>query len=320
MAAMGFVALDIAVREQARWISAGGTAANVAAIYAYLGGRSRLVARLGRDQAADVVTHSLKGAGVDTQWLETDATVTTPVVIQSVDRGRPRYSLRCPACGHKFGRYSRVVSEGRHRAVEDVDILFVDRADAATAEAAASVRGNGGLVVFEPSVRGVVSHFTTTVQLAHVVKYSSQRSRSFANLVTGPARGQLWIETHGDLGLRYSVSGRPWKHLPAYETKVVDSAGSGDWTTAGLLISLGRSLTIEHLPDRRVADALRFGQALAAVNCLALGARGAMQWGLATVTELAYDAIRAGLPPVAEIRQEGQLNPANLCRTCEAVV
>ena len=59
---------------------------------------------------------------------------------------------------------------------------------------------------------------------------------------------------------------------------VKDTAGAGDWTTAGLIYSLfanGRK-ALESLTTSNVSDALQYGQALAALNCQFEGARGAV--------------------------------------------
>jgi len=93
----------------------------------------------------------------------------------------------------------------------------------------------------------------------------------------------LIIETHGSAGLRFlsrlgGSSGR-WQvseSLPA--SKVVDTAGCGDWCTAGIIAMLGRHGLEEFLKTSsdRLLEALRFGQALAAWNCGFEGARGGM--------------------------------------------
>jgi len=120
------------------------------------------------------------------------------------------------------------------------------------------------------------------VQIAHVVKYSHERLNEMEDLGAPPGP-LLTIETHGSAGLRFlSRLGRSsarWQvseSLPA--SKVVDTAGCGDWCTAGIIAMLGRHGIDEFLktsPDH-LREALRFGQALAAWNCGFEGARGGM--------------------------------------------
>jgi len=67
--------------------------------------------------------------------------------------------------------------------------------------------------------------------------------------------------------------------LPAFSVpELVDSAGAGDWCTAGLIHSLGQNGAegFTKAPDQAVENALLFGEALAALKCRYKGARGIM--------------------------------------------
>ena len=57
-----------------------------------------------------------------------------------------------------------------------------------------------------------------------------------------------------------------------------DTAGAGDWCTAGLLHALARrgATGLKEATEKEIEDALRLGQALAAVKCRYEGARGVM--------------------------------------------
>jgi len=85
------------------------------------------------------------------------------------------------------------------------------------------------------------------------------------------------IVTHGAEGLEVMIGSRRSHRLPALATLAVDTAGAGDWTTAGLVAKVARDGEIQM---DGLDDALRFGQALAAVNCATIGSRGLM--GLTT--------------------------------------
>jgi fructokinase len=86
------------------------------------------------------------------------------------------------------------------------------------------------------------------------------------------------IQTLGGEGLRFKASDTPsgkWHLLPAFKVpQVRDTAGAGDWCTAGLLYALHSARMSTELSTLAVATALRFGQALAALNCMHSGARG----------------------------------------------
>jgi fructokinase len=119
------------------------------------------------------------------------------------------------------------------------------------------------------------------------VKYSHERLRDIADLDWKRSEREgvlLEIETLGSAGLRYrsrlpGTKTKAWFELPGFVVKqVTDTAGCGDWCTAGLLDRLARrSLEgFKASTPEQVRDALRFGQALAAWNCGYEGARGGM--------------------------------------------
>jgi fructokinase len=66
---------------------------------------------------------------------------------------------------------------------------------------------------------------------------------------------------------------------PAFEVDDArDTAGAGDWCTAGLIHRLGQAgaAGLLEVEADELRDALRFGQAMAAWNCRFEGARGGM--------------------------------------------
>ena len=54
-------------------------------------------------------------------------------------------------------------------------------------------------------------------------------------------------------------------------TNLVDAAGSGDWLTAGIIQFIGQN-TLKTPSQKKLEYALRFGQALASLNCNFVGA------------------------------------------------
>lgn len=159
---------------------------------------------------------------------------------------------------------------------------------------------------FEPSGIGDEEMFAECVRVAHVLKYSHERLSD----LDGPLKGstvELEIETRGEQGLRFrnrkgSRMGA-WHSLASLEApSVIDTSGSGDWCTAGLMERIGsRRNAVATLGDvEEIKEALRFGQALAALNCGYEGARGLMYVAtraavLKTVEKLLADEV-ANLP------------------------
>jgi fructokinase len=126
--------------------------------------------------------------------------------------------------------------------------------------------GRGAFVVFEPSSLGVPTLFTRAVRISNLVKFSSQRSGPFIRALDAAAPAV--VETQGSLGARFRwPSSSLWEHVSAPAPRqFVDSAGAGDWTTAGLLNRLwtggGERARLESLPA-----ALQNGQDLGARAC-----------------------------------------------------
>ena len=61
-------------------------------------------------------------------------------------------------------------------------------------------------------------------------------------------------------------------------SNVVDTAGAGDWCSAGIIHIL-RKEKIQKISDANeiiIKQAVKFGQALAGLNCMFYGARGSM--------------------------------------------
>jgi hypothetical protein len=117
------------------------------------------------------------------------------------------------------------------------------------------------------------------LQLCDVLKYSTQRARSFSELLRDH-KAHLEIETLGEDGLRFRTRHlfSAWNSVPAFELKIKDTAGSGDWTSVGLITSMfknGRE-DLDGTSTEDISSFLERSQALAALNCQFEGARGAM--------------------------------------------
>jgi len=83
----------------------------------------------------------------------------------------------------------------------------------------------------------------------------------------------------GEDGLQYRariLKQRTWKKMDAFPTNLVDAAGSGDWLSAGMIHVLFQNKSKFAPTEKKLEFALRFGQALASLNCNFIGARGLM--------------------------------------------
>lgn len=282
----GFVAMDIVDVDGERFASVGGSCGNVMAILAWLGWQARPIARLGADVTGGFIREELRGIGVDVGYLTEEAPIRSPIVLQRFAMGRDgrrthRFSLTCPGCGRWLPRHRPITlaqSKTLAHGDEAPDVFYFDRVSPASLGLAKVARSRDALVVFEPSSIDDESKFQRAVDSCDVLKFSEQRLGHVPDLPFAAAP-KLIVETQGESGLRYRWAGR-WSHLEAFAVDdVVDAAGSGDWCTAVLIHELGRSGVRSFLKATRgkIAEAMERGQAVAAVNCGFVSARGAMQ-------------------------------------------
>jgi sugar/nucleoside kinase (ribokinase family) len=291
----GFVALDLVLignsQQNASFSFAGGSCGNVLTILAFLGWDSVPVIRLKDDEQAAELLADLQKWSVNMRFVTKEPHGTTPVVVQRIctsinGDSYHRFEWKCPTSGVWLPRYrplpSRMAIEVSTK-MPRPRVFYFDRTAKSALILARKSKAAGALVFFEPSGIGDIELFRECVAIADVVKYSEER---FAQRLSyGSTKPLLEIQTRGKEGLRYLWRGKPqnganpWRKLkaiPAVDFK--DAAGSGDWCSAGLIHMLGRSgrRGLLQSSERRVVQALRFGQALAAINCRFEGARGAM--------------------------------------------
>ena len=137
--------------------------------------------------------------------------------------------------------------------------------------------------MFEPSSYGDPTLFEEAAALAHIVKYSQERWKGRKSLTSADGNW-LIIETLGQDGLRFSCHlpnyhTKTWEHMPGLPVRRhKDTAGAGDWCTAGLIACLGKDGAegMKRHRERDIRFALGRGQSLAAWNCGYEGARGGM--------------------------------------------
>lgn len=282
---IGFVAADIIEGSLEEFVAAGGSCGNVMAILAWFGWNAAPVSRLGRDWAEKVIRKDLGEVGVNLANLISEESVQTPIVIQrfvkdSAGRQTHRFSLTCPECGGWLPRY-RALTLGQADSVIAQSLaprtFYFDRVSPAALKLAEWAKEEGALIVFEPSSIGDERQFRRAVDICHLLKYSHDRLGHLRDL--GETQSpRIIVETLAEEGLRVRWRGH-WSELAAFEAPWFrDGAGSGDWCTAGLIHRLGSKgvALFDTLQKPALLAALRFGQALAAVNCGYEGGRGAM--------------------------------------------
>lgn len=343
----GLVTLDIVLngdphRPIGHW--AGGTCGNVLAALSFLGWSAFPVARLGEDAAAEFVLADLETRGVQTDLLECESGQRTTKIVQRIfaDAGqvRHRFAFECPACAASFGRYRPPRLNRLQAVLEAVPtprVFFFDRVSPMILRLAEAYRAAGALVMFEPGKTGDPETFARAVKASHVLKYSAERLGTALNGAGGVRKlvggrcPTLEIETQGSAGLRYRLAlpGQTvsrWRKQPAYAIPHVrDTAGAGDWCTAGLLHALFRDDPrdlFEMLQSDRVRDALIRAQAFSAISCMYEGPRS-VSYALSREAVLQAVSQIAGASFASElvlIRSASTLSGdlTYQCRTCLA--
>src|ERR1700694_3076246 len=165
-------------------------------------------------------------------------------------------------------------------------VFYFDRTNAANLRLARHYAEYGAAIFFEPQSKAGM--FAEALEIATIVKFSAAY---FPDPEWIAPKAQLEVRTEGKKGLRYRLGDKEG-HLRAYGAKVVDSAGAGDWLSAGLIAALyeGEFVALERAS--KLEAAMKYGQALAALNCEYKGARG-----------MGYDLSRAELAVrLSEIR------------------
>jgi sugar/nucleoside kinase (ribokinase family) len=291
----GLIALDIIQYGKLQTPSkfrTGGSCGNVLTILSYLGWKTFPIARLADNNASKELIKDLLKWGVNIDLVECKNEGSTPIIIHRIlmdkeGKLKHKFEFRDPLTGFWLPRYKPVLAKD----VDEISIkqpmpnvYYFDRANRASIELAKFNRRNGALIVFEPSSLRDFRLFKESLEVSHIFKFSKERIKNYRELFP-IQQTELEIETLGENGLMFRFSktkkGKTWKYLESYkldESIIKDSAGAGDWCTAGIIAILGvngiNSFNLANTND--IKNALLYGQALGAINCCFDGARGIM--------------------------------------------
>jgi fructokinase len=199
----------------------------------------------------------------------------------------------------------------------------MDRLSRAALSLASVASAQGAVIVYEPSARSDEKLFAEAIQLAHIVKYSDQRLATAGGTMQAESATLLEVQTLGTDGLRYrhrlGAGISEWAHLSAINApNLVDSCGSGDWCTAGLLTKVAAhgQVGLRDVTGGSIQQALRYGQALAAWNCGFEGARG----GMYAVDDLTFAkqivSLLEGRPKLSVVTAKAMSDASVACPAC----
>ena len=292
----GLVALDVVIPnglEADPQLRAGGTCGNVLTALAFLGWRSYPIARLSEDGASKQVAADLRQWGVNLDFVTFGDDGSTPVIIQHIRNsktGAPShtFSRKCPCCGAILPWYKAVrvadVTELVSR-LPKAQVYFFDRVSRGALALASQAREEGSVVFFEPSASSEPNLLEEALELAHIVKVSSDRIAG-NEAVLSSTQPKVVIETQGSAGLRLHHTDsegkrrvRKWHQMDSIPVDVLkDTAGAGDWCTAGIIHMIGAmgAKGVNTLTLTEIRKAVKVGQAMASWACGFDGPRGGM--------------------------------------------
>lgn len=285
----GLVALDVVISgkiEQTTQFYAGGSCGNVLTILAYMGWSSFPIARLSNNVATELLIQDLDKWSTQKEMLTFTDDGSTPIIIHRIlkdkaGHSKHRFEFRNPEDGKYLPSYKPCLSKLVPEIVQKgptPHVFYFDRINRASIDLAKTYKEKGALIFFEPSSIKDGKGFQECIEIADVVKFAEDRIPNFdSSYKKGQAR--LEIQTLGEKGLKYREKGTTaWTSISGYYIdNVIDTAGAGDWCTAGIIESLlSKEKNLETLPRKIIESSLKFGQILSAINCTYEGARGLM--------------------------------------------
>jgi len=253
----------------------GGQTATALAACARLGWRAAYLGRFGADDLGALSRESLEREGVDTRGAETVPGATNQFAVVLVDgRSGERTVLwdRDPALTIQPSEVSRErIAGGR--------MLLVDCHETAAATQAALLAREAGIptVIDVEKVRPGIGELLQ--QIDAIIAAESFPSELTGYEPTGRALEALTREFSAPLvcvtlGVKGSLARCHGREIytPAFPVDCIDSTGAGDAFRGGFAAACLRAAQ----SDSSVEDALIYANAVAALNCRALGARGGL--------------------------------------------
>lgn len=289
----GLVALDVILNGSPSTpakLCAGGTCGNVLSILSFLNWDSKPIARLKNDVAAVELVKDLSKFNVSTSLISTLNDGSTPVIIHRILKdkfGKPKhkFEFKIPNTSDWLPQFKSVLKLSVNKIIENqplTNVFFSDRATPSTLDLAKYYKSKGALIVFEPSSLKPDKCFDELLKISNIVKFSNERIVNYSEVFPIP-NSDLEIMTLGDKGLKYrlkSDKSNSWKIIAPFHLSndLIDSAGAGDWCSAGIINQLGYNgvKSFVESSEDDIQGALKLGQALGVLNCSFNGARGMM--------------------------------------------
>ena len=257
----------------------GGQIATALSVCARLGWTGSYIGRFGDDDLGKLSRASLTDVGVDISRSATVEGATNQFAVVLVDSGTGDRTV----LWHRHPGLTIDPAAVERDAVTAGRVLIVDCHETrAAAEAAHFARDAGVVTIVDvekvrPHIGELLMHIDAIIAAQEFpTDYTGYRSTGRAlEALADEFRAPLVCVTLGGEGSLARCGGREIR-TPAFPITCVDSTGAGDAFRGGFAAGCLRA------PDGELEDALTYANAVAALNCRRLGARG----GLPTAGEV----------------------------------
>ncbi len=260
---------NVNMRGSAYLQQPGGLASCALVAAARLGAKTKIIARIGDDDAGRFIRRDLESEGVDTSLLRTRPGGSSHVSLILVNENSGDRSIitRLPSAA-PIG-----LDEISRRDITQAKVLFVDNISELTLEAARWAREAGMHVVLDPAqpyeqIKDLLDFVDVPIVPQQWARaWMPNRPLSTVAETLRRAGAAIAVVTMGERGSLVSWEGG-LEHVPAFSVDVVDTTGAGDAYHGGFMFAL--------LQDWEVPAMARFASAVGSLNCRALGGRQAL--------------------------------------------
>ena len=247
----------------------GGLASCALVAAARLGARTKVIARVGDDDAGQYIRHELESEGVDTSKLIVRLGSESHVSLILVDeRTGDRSIMTRPPTSEPIA-----LREIKQEDITSAKVLFIDDVTELTLQAARWAQESDMRVVLDPArpyaiIKQILPYVDVPIvpqqwaeawmpgqPASAVVEALFQAGAKIAAVTLG-ARGSVLCWEGGT------------RHIPAFKVDVVDTTGAGDAYHGAFMAAL--------LQDWEAPRMARFASAVGSMNCRAMGGRAAL--------------------------------------------
>jgi ribokinase len=273
-----FVAPGETLRATGLELGAGGKGLNQAIAAARLGGRVRMIGRVGADPFAEIALGALREAGVDTSYVESLVGERTGLAAITVDESTGQNQIAVAGGANKRVSVEHVrdaVSAFRAAGVLLIQLELPPETVDAALELA---RANSVRSILDPApVRDLSDATLAKVDVLTPNEGEAEKLSGvhIHGIESAAAAGAVLQEkTRGDVIVTLGAAGCVWvhatgfEHVPAPRVHAVDTTGAGDAFNGALAVALARGEPV----SRALREAVRAGSA----STLRRGAAAAM--------------------------------------------